>query len=367
MNADLVRCDSLSEIIIDTIRNNGPITFHDFMDMCLYYPELGYYTSGRQKIGINGDYYTSPDFTSLLGITIGRQMEEMWLKIDRPRFTIVEYGGGNGSLCADIMKHLQKNESMYKDLNYFIIEKKVPTTKLNHLNEKVSWYESINEIQAFTGCVISNEVVDNFPVHVVQMENELMESYVMYDHDNFIEFLKPAGDELKNYFDELHVKLPKGYRTEINLNAIAWMHDLSQKIKKGFVLTIDYGFSNSFLYDESRKDGTLLCYHHHKIYSDPFRKIGEQDITSHVNFTALVHWGQKSGLCPCGFTSQAHFMHALGLVEYIRKCGQEKNTGSFPLLFSFLNDMGSKLKVLIQSKNMKNKMLSGLMISEPLD
>ena len=114
---------SLSEIVQHKIRDEGPISFHDFMEMALYYPELGYYTSVNEKFGKGGDYFTAPFFTNVYGTIIAKQLEEMWYLTGKSGFTIVEYGAGSGALCADILDHLQENDQFFKNLNYCIIEK----------------------------------------------------------------------------------------------------------------------------------------------------------------------------------------------------------------------------------------------------
>src|SRR5688572_14846279 len=165
---------SLSEIIIQKIKNEGPVSFHDFMEMALYYPELGYYMSAQNKIGTNGDYYTSSNLTPVFGAMIGRQIEEMWSLLEEKAFTVVEYGAGTGFLCHDILDHLKNNEKSYNQLTYCIIEKSpvMREKEKAHLNEKVIWYNSIRDIPEINGCILSNELLDNFSVHQVVMEDE---------------------------------------------------------------------------------------------------------------------------------------------------------------------------------------------------
>jgi len=359
----------LRDIIIEKIQSGGPVSFHDFMEMCLYYPESGYYSSAAEQIGEAGDFLTSPYFTSLFGALIARQIEEMWEIMGREPFTILEYGAGPGVLCRDILQALKKNEPLYRELRYCIIEKSASmrNRERNLLHEKVSWIERIEEIPDMTGCVLSNELLDNFPVHQVVMQETLMEVFVGYQ-DGFTEIFKPAPEELKTYLASLGVDLPQGFRTEINLEAIQWIRDIAQSMKKGFIITIDYGFPSSGLYSEKRKDGTLLCYYRHNVHDNPYRHIGSQDITSHVNFSALVHWGSLYGLDCSGFTHQAHFLQALGLSGFLKKMEPE-NPGADQqekqkMLHGFLLGMGPRLKVLIQQKGIKNSRLSGLQFAQ---
>jgi SAM-dependent MidA family methyltransferase len=359
----------LRDIIIEKIRSTGPLSFCDFMEMCLYYPGSGYYSSNAEQIGNAGDFVTSPYFTSLFGGLIARQIEEMWEIIGREPFTILEYGAGPGTLCHDILQALKKNQPLYQDLRYCIIEKSTSmrNREKNLLHEKVCWIQRIEEIQPVTGCILSNELLDNFPVHRVVMQEALMEVFVDYQ-GRFTELLKPASEELNTYFAGLGVTLPRGFRTEINLEALRWIRDIAGSLKKGFIITIDYGFPSPGLYSEKRKDGTLLCYHRHQVHDDPYQHIGSQDITSHVNFSALAHWGSCYGLDCSGFTHQAHFLQALGLSGFLKKMETE-NPGAGQqekqkLLHTFLLGMGSRLKVLIQQKGMQGSRLSGLQFAQ---
>lgn len=346
----------LSEIIVQKIQENGPISFCDFMEMALYYPELGYYTSNGNPIGVKGDYYTSPQLTPVFGMLIGKQLEAMWEATGKETFTVVEYGAGNGKLCRDIMAYLTTIPEFYDKLNYCIIEKQ--SVGNGELPEKVSWHNTLNDIPKITGCILSNELVDNFPVHQVVMEDELMEVFIGYD-GNFTEVLQPASQELKAYLEELNIVLPKGYRTEINLQATQWIAEIAKALKKGYVLTIDYGYTSSQLYSEQKRQGTLMCYNRHATNENLYTAIGRQDITAHINFSALCHWGFKNGLACVGLTNQADFLMRLGFKESLREITmtnpniiQAVREEAF-LTYTLLLDMGTQFKVLIQEKGME--------------
>jgi SAM-dependent MidA family methyltransferase len=357
----------LSEIIIQKIGKDGPMSFYDFMEMCLYYPGMGYYTSLQDKIGKKGDFYTSSNISSVFGAMIGKQLEQMWDITGKKKFTIVEYGAGTGMLSHDILEYLKNNPAFYEQLNYCIIEKSPVMREKEKalLTGKVNWYDTIRDIPVITGCILSNELVDNFSVHQVVMQDELMEVFVDYKN-GFVETLKPAGNALTNYLAELNVVLPKGFRTEINLEATEWIKEIAACLQKGFVLTIDYGYLSEELYKDRRSRGTLLCYHKHTINDQPYSNIGEQDITTHINFSALSHWGLKYGLDTCGFTNQAGFLLGLGCEEHLTKTLLQKQDNYLHLQqYSFLKytllvDMGHKFNILIQRKGVPDKMLLGL-------
>ncbi len=361
---------TLAEIIIQKINQQGPISFQDFMEMGLYYPDLGYYTSPGNKIGQSGDFYTSSCLTPVFGALLGKQLEEMWANLGKGPFTIVEYGAGTGSLCLDILSYLQNNPRMYQQLRYCIIEKSpvMRAIEKSYLPEIVSWYDSIEEIADIRGCILSNELVDTFAVHQVVMENELMEVFVGYD-SGFKEVLQPASRELKAYLSELDVTLPNGFRTEINVQAINWIETIAAQLKRGYVMTIDYGYESPELYKSCRSQGTLRCYKNHTINTSLFDQIGNQDITTYINFSALRHWGAKKGLIPYGLIDQCHFLLALGFTESIQHAySQETDVGQAArkvaqLSHTLLVDMGRKFKILFQGKGVTGKRLSGLSLA----
>lgn len=358
---------ALQEIIIQRIAKEGAISFHDFMEMCLYYPGLGYYTSEKEKFGQKGDYYTSPILSTLYGQMIGTQLEEMWQIMDRQPFVIVEYGAGTGALSFDILNYLKKKNSFYEYLKYVIIEKSSELKKVQQrlLPEKVEWLDDIEEITGFRGCVVSNEVVDNFSVHLVEMHEILMEVFVNFNN-GFTEEFRPASQELQNYFQKQNIVLPTGYRTEVNLEALEWLRDISVHMVKGYTITIDYGYTSSEYYSEKRNLGTLACYYQHTVTDRLYSNIGRQDITAHVNFSALAVWGKKYGLDFTGYCNQNYFLRSLGLASFLRKLELENaaDKGKLIQVNKLLFDMGDKFKVLIQRKGIDKNLLTGMQFSQ---
>lgn len=364
----------LSEVIIEKIKREGPISFHDFMEMALYYPGIGYYTSPSEKFGKEGDFCTSCNISSAFGATVAKQLEEIWNILGTETFTIVEYGAGTGSLCNDVLAHFKKDKKRFDNIHYCIIERSstLRDKEQKQVSGNVSWYDSILELGEVDGCIISNELLDNFAVHQVEMQDELMEIFVDYQNNSLKEDLKPASYQLRNYLQQLNINLPKGFRTEINLEVKDWLKDIAQTLRKGYIITMDYGFQSSAFYANHRSNGTLLCYYRHSISENVFENIGRQDITSHVNFSALQYWGKQMGLQDCGFTNQANFLLALGFKDYFRKM-PEPGTNIMQIALeearvtrTLLLDLGLKIKVLVQKKGVKEKNLTGLRHQEEI-
>jgi len=365
-NPDLVR------LIVEEIRRRGVISFRDFMEMALYHPEFGYYNCEGGKIGKEGDYYTAPHLTPVFGEMIGRQILEMEGFIGNEGFTIIEMGAGKGLLALDILDLIKREKKdLYERIRFYIIEispylkERQKTTLVGH---PVSWYKGLDDIKSgIKGIFISNELVDSFPVHQVVMEEGLKEVFIGWTEGRFVEILKdPSDDSLREYFKGLGITLPEGYRTEVNLDALRWIERIGDILEKGFVITIDYGYPSEELYQSYRSRGTLICYFKHTISEDPYIRIGYQDMTTHVNFSALIEWGKKRGLEFTGFTDQANFLINMGIGDYLRRVASESiNYKEYlrkmlPIKNLLMPGMGDTFKILIQHKGIERPILKGL-------
>lgn len=314
--------DTLNKRIRQEISKKGGITFERFMDMCLYEPGLGYYMQGLTEIGKHGDFYTSPHLHAIFGAMVGRQAERMWAFMGKPpEFHVLEMGAGEGHLCADMLGYLKGGE-FYEHLSYTVVELNPHMAQkqkqlLKDYKGKVAWAASLNDVEPFAGCVLSNELVDSFPVHLVQMQEELMEVYVTLKGGDFKEELRQADNGLGEYLKEFSIVLPDGYRTEINLHARQWLSDVRDVLKEGFVFTVDYGYPALDYYAEGRSRGTLMCYRGHEALENPYHHAGQTDMTAHVNFSSLKAWGQDLGLQTLGFCPQGTFLVSSGIDEVI--------------------------------------------------
>jgi len=337
------------------------------MDLCLYHP-LGYYRSSSVKFGGEGDFFTSPTISPIFGKLIVRQLIEIWKVLGKKEFTVMEWGGGDGTLAKSILEASASHPQFYDSLHYGIVER----NSLSCADEvKLSRFSSAEAIPAFDGCVLSNELIDNFPVHLVEMREALMEVHVDFRDGKFTETLQHAPQELLTYFEELNIQLPSGYRTEVNLDLRNWIRVIDSKLKSGFVITFDYGGHAGEIYHAKSNRGTLLCFHRHQVHDNPYVNIGKQDITAKVNFTSFMRWGEKLGLSTTGYVSQLNFLRALGLNQFLPELEKEQRKFSGPsqenwLLEHFILEMGSRIKVLVQHKSVERPQITGLMFSNPV-
>ena len=351
-------CEALASRIAESPQHR--ITFAQYMDMVLYHPAHGYYATKTEKIGVQGDFFTSPLLGADFGELLAKQFVQMWEILGKPApFSLVEMGAGQGILAGDILTYVKLHYlDFFAVLDYTIIEKSsaLRQEQQQRLQEFSLRWCNLEEIStnSITGCFFSNELVDALPVHQFTLQQgRLREIYVTTKNltpqppsleakreieakgeianqkDAFntnIEFIEVIEElstpELVKYFDLVDIKLlsnayPDGYRSEVNLAALDWLKMVGEKLQRGYLLTIDYGYPASRYYSPKRSQGTLQCYYQHRHHDNPYINIGRQDITAHVDFTALERWGDRCGLHKVGFTQQGLFLMALGIGDRI--------------------------------------------------
>ncbi len=365
---------SLIKKIRDEIRQKGRMTFARFMEIALYNPSDGYYTASGDRIGLGGDYYTSPDVHPIFGRLLAKQIIQMETILPRKKpFTVLEMGGGKGLLCRDILVALKdaspENPARF---HYIVIERSAAMVAKQKgllassgLEKSVTWFSGLDKAMTdgpLIGCVLSNELVDAFPVHrVVGTKEGLDEIYLDVDGDRFVDSAGPASTpELAAYFDGLKIRLSEGQRAEVNLEAGRWIREVGIAMDRGFVITIDYGHPASELFAPHRKKGSLLCYYRHTVNEDPYSRIGEQDITSHVDFTTLALAGAEAALVVTGFTNQLNFLMSLGIAEETMRLDPESPEMLSVKRLLARESMGGVFKVLIQHKGLAPPPLEGL-------
>jgi SAM-dependent MidA family methyltransferase len=387
----------LIEIIADRIHHSPhqQITFAEYMDLALYHPQHGYYASNRDAVGETlreriskgGDFLTSPhladDFAQMLAI----QLYQIWQILGEPTlFSLVEMGAGQGLLAAQILEYAHREyPEFWRSIDYIIIET-APTmiisqqTRLRDLPVRWCNWTEISD-RSIIGCFLSNELIDAFPVHqVIIEEDKLQEIYVTIgDEDrvfqetiDYLSTQRLATYWQLNQIDLLSGKYLPGYRTDVNLAALTWLKLVSKKLQRGYIISIDYGYTADRYYNPIRTQGTLQCYYRHSYHHDPYINIGNQDLTAHVDFTALQHQGELLGLQTVGFIPQGIFLMALGLGARIAGISSSSDDIQSLLqrrqnLHQLIDPMGlGKFRVLIQSKGLtpaeQDILLQGLAI-----
>ena len=363
----------LENLLLERILTEGPLPFSRFMESCLYHPEYGYYMTSRQKIGRDGDFFTSSSVHALFGQLIAKQLHQMWEILGCPaNFIVAEQGAGAGHLCLDILNALEADfPDFYSLLRYKIVEiseanRFLQAQLLSRHQDAVSWC-SQSDLIGMIGCFLSNELIDAFPVHLVEKRNgKLFEVCVGVADGTFQEvLLEPSTEELAEYLEWVGVELVEGNRAEINLAAPLWLTTVAELLHRGFVLTIDYGYLASELYAPWRTTGTLMCYFQHTSGENPYLRIGEQDLTAHVDFTALIKAGEASGLQQLFYGDQCKFLLGLGFVEALLHAqAREKEPHHAQALRLTLKNlilpdggMGGIFKVLIQGKGVGQQKL----------
>ncbi|HSG05491.1 MAG TPA: SAM-dependent methyltransferase [Nitrospiria bacterium] len=357
--------------IRDEIEKNGPVTFARFMESALYDPEFGYYTAHADRIGLGGDFYTSPDVSPLFGRLLAKQLLQMSGAFPNGEiFTILELGAGKGLLCRDILEGLKKTgpdslgrfRYLVLERSPVMIENQKKVLAASGLEEKVRWISDIREAAPLRGCIFSNELFDALPVHrVIQCDQGLRELRVDWKEGRFIEAEGGLSHpSLEAYFKDLDISLPADFRADLSLEGPDFIKEAGDVLESGYVLTVDYGHPAAELFSGSRRKGTLLCYYRHTANDDPYSRVGEQDITAHVDFTALARAGRESGLEVTGFTNQLNFLMGLGIAEEMEGIDPEAPEVQSVKRLLARESMGGVFKVLIQHKGIKFKGLSGL-------
>lgn len=357
---------ALVELLRHRIEAEGAISFHDYMETALYHPQLGYYVL-REPVGREGDYLTSPEVHPIFGALVAKQIAQCWDLVGRPnRFDLIEQGAGSGALASDILRWAARREPEFaRALRYRIVEISASLRRRQQETLSSAGVEWLDELpEAFEGCLLSNELLDSFPVHrVVCRDGQLEEICVSLRGGQFEETARPAGDEMSAYFAALGIMPGEGCTAEVNLRAVDWMRSVAGALTRGFVLTFDYGYPAQELYAPWRREGTLLCFYRHNASTDPYARIGKQDMTAHIDFTSLIRAGEAQGLETAGFTTQARFLANMGIgagVEAVAKSELEEYYARRRAVQELIDPAGlGRIRVLAQRKGIPAAPLSG--------
>lgn len=358
---------------------NGLITFAHFMELALYAPGLGYYAAGARKFGEAGDFVTAPEISPLFSQCLAQQCQQVLQYIDGG--DLLEFGAGTGTMASDILLELERLDCLPD--HYFILElsadlqqrqQETLRRRVPHLFERIQWLSALPE-PGFKGVILANEVVDAMPVHLIRFDEQgVREGFVGWENDRFVWCDRPLSTlELQQCVTTLQQQLDgetfcPGYTTEINLAQQGWMGSIAQLLQRGVALIIDYGFPRHEYYHPERSGGTLMCHYRHRAHADALILAGLQDITAHVDFTALAEAAHEAGLDVLGYTAQAQFLLATGLGERIAAVAPDDTRRYLEMTqqvkkLTLPSEMGELFKVLALGRNYDG-MLNGFILQD---
>lgn len=345
----LAHSKKVAKYIKDIIAENGPISFCKFMDYALYAPGLGYYSVGTQKFGPQGDFVTAPEISSLFSRCLANYCMAYLKKHGGSLF---EFGAGTGVMAADILLWLAHHECLPE--KYYIMElsadlkarqKETLRKKIPEFFDKIEWLDRL-PAEPINAVVLANEVLDAMPVNKFKIQNgKIFEYYVDCKNDHFEWLLEPADDYLKEQVEKLNIVEVDGYESEINLALLAWFSVVADMLDQGRVIIIDYGFLREEFYHPERNMGTLKCHYRHRSLDNPLQLVGIQDITAHVDFTAVGDAATANGFTVKQFSNQAKFLINNGLLE-LAQSNQTIETAQKIKTLTLPGEMGEIFKVL---------------------
>lgn len=361
---------ALTDFIRQAIRRRGPVSFEWFMEQALYHAELGYYSSGRCAIGRRGDYFTNVSVGPLFGRLLAAQFVEMWESLGRPGdFVIVEQGAHHGDFARDVLGAVRERApGFFSTLRYWIVEpfpilRERQEEALRDFGGKVTWEKSLGDLEPFCGVHFSNELLDAMPVRLIGLTDAgWQERCVAESGGKFRFVLEPITDaELRRHLETIPPDLSAPYETEVNLAALRWIETLAQKLTRGYVLTVDYGYSRDEFYSPERTNGTLQCYAHHRIVPSPLTEIGHSDITAHVDWTSIAERAEAHGLSVAGFTDQHHFTTGVVTTLMPKQFDASADAATRRALQTLLHPelLGTTFQFLALARNAPERPLSG--------
>ena len=361
----------IEEYLLNKIELNQKILFSEFMNLSLYHPDYGYYTNKSNIFGDQGDFITSPITSSMFGECISNEFINIIRSLKKP--SILELGGGDGSLAISMCKHLKKNKSLPD--KYFILE--ISENLINHQKERVKkefpndynifkWITNLEDIK-INGLVIANEFFDALPTERFRINNSKLETlYIESNNQSFNYIWDESSNDFSNELSRAknnhNIDFSDGYISELNLNNSKWIKAIDKCIESGVLFVIDYGYSSKEYFLHDRSDGTLVCIHKHQSNFDPLSNIGNQDISSFVNFSHLKNLSLHTDLTVSGFLSQSSFLINLNILDIhkLKDYGDDEALIESNKLKNILlpNTMGELFKVLVMQKNIDIKLKS---------
>lgn len=314
-----------AEIRTHIAAHDGAIPFSEFMRLVLYAPTLGYYSAGRQKFGVDGDFVTAPELSPLFSRCLARACAPILRELARAGAAdVLEAGAGTGTMAAEILAALADLGALPR--RYFILELSADlrarqqatiAARVPALSARVEWCDAL-PAPGFRGVVVANEVLDAMPAErFICTDTGARVLHVGADAAGFHWRLGDAARGIEAQIDARigALALPPGYISEINVQAEAWVRSVGERLAEGAMILLDYGFPRAEFYHPQRAHGTLMCHYRHHAHDNPFVRVGAQDITAHIDFSAIAEAGHAAGLAVRGYTAQAAFLLGLGLME----------------------------------------------------
>lgn len=354
----LAASHALRQLVADDIvAAGGWISFERYMELVLYAPRLGYYSGGAAKLGKDGDFTTAPEISPLFGATLAHLATELIASSQSVANVLLEFGAGTGKLAADILRELQARGQLPEQ--YFIVEisgqlRERQRQSLREFESRVVWLDALPD--SFSGVVIGNEVLDAMPVKLaVKAGQAWLERGVALDAQGAFCFADRASADLPVAQIAQADALPDGYLTELAPVAIGFMRTLAQMLTRGegaVAILPDYGFPAAEYYLAERAEGTLMCHYRHHSHPDPFYLPGLQDVTAHVDFTAMAVAAVEQGAEVLAYTSQAAFLLNAGVGELLLRTSPEQSMQYLPQANAVQKlispaEMGELFKVLV--------------------
>ncbi|MCP3870669.1 MAG: SAM-dependent methyltransferase [Gammaproteobacteria bacterium] len=351
----------------DVAESGGQLPFDRYMERCLYAPGLGYYSAGARKFGEAGDFVTAPETSPVFAQCLARQCCQVFEALGGG--DILEFGAGSGKLAADLLETLEALDALPD--RYLILEvspelrerqKLTLAEQVPHLQSRVQWLDGLPET-GVCGVVIANEVLDAMPVHRFMIrDRRVFEQQAGQGPEGLVLMWGTPSGHLEASVESLRGLIPDGetgYESEINLRAAPWVEILARCLQAGLILLIDYGYSRAEYYHPQRNRGTLMCHYRHRAHSDPLFYPGLQDITAHVDFTAVAQAGTRSDLHVCGYTTQAYFLLGCGLDQIVARSDPENVRAHMELVqgvkrLTLPSEMGERFKVLGLSRGVSD-------------
>ena len=361
----------LEQLICNEIgRQGGAIPFDRYMELALYAPGVGYYTAGMRKFGAQGDFVTAPEISALFSRTLAHQVKQVLDLCGGG--DVLEFGAGSGRLAVDMLQELEALDALPE--RYLILElspdlrqrqQRLVAEEIPHLGERMQWLERLPQ-QRLRGVVVANEVMDAMPVHRFRVSSgnrEMMqEEMIACTAGKLKKERRPASAVLRQEVEKLGIELPSECESEINLRLKPWIAAISDVLEQGAVLLIDYGYTRSEYFHPQRSEGTLMCHFRQYAHGDALFYPGLQDITAHVDFTAVAEAADDAGLNVAGYTNQAGFLLACGIERLLQSAAADQNTAWFQQTGGLKrlvlpSEMGERFKVMALTRNIDEPLM----------